>query len=301
MLPVLRPRRLRAGDLVALLSPAGALRPEQHEQVAETARILAGWGLRTRFGAHALGRRGEFPGTGYLAGTDRERLADLNGALRDPEVRGIVCLRGGYGSQRIAEHLDVAAVRADPKVLLGFSDITALHLALRRETGLATVHGPTGVSLPPSAKAVRRALMTRKTVTLHGSDVVNPSGAVVAGPLLGGNLTMLATSAGTPDQPDLRGAVLLLEEVDEMPYQVDRMLTQLRRSGTLNGVAGVALGHFLPVHPREVLVDVLGPLGVPLLFGLEIGHGSRQAAVGLGVTAHLDPVAATLTVEPACR
>ncbi|MEU4560963.1 LD-carboxypeptidase [Actinoplanes sp. NPDC023936] len=329
----MRPEPLRPGDLVALVSPAGPVRPEQAEGAA---RVLRGWGLRTRFGTHARGRRG------FLAGTDDERLADLDAALRDPEVRGVVCLRGGYGTQRIADRIDFAAVRADPKLVMGFSDITALHAALWCETGLATVHGPTGASLPASAADVRRALMTSEPVTLTGESPAGaasggqpggaasgdqpsgaasgdqpgrvasgdqPSGAasgdrpgrVASGVLLGGNLTMLATNVGTPHQLDLRGAILLLEETGEAPYRVDRMLVQLERSGSLDGLAGLVLGRFLPEEPREVIADHVERLGVPVLRGLEVGHDGPQAAVGLGVPAHLDAEAGTLTVQSACR
>ncbi|MEU8242388.1 LD-carboxypeptidase [Actinoplanes missouriensis] len=319
----MRPEPLRPGDLVALVSPAGPVRPEQADGAA---RVLRGWGLRTRLGAHALGRRD------FLSGTDDERLADLNDALRDPEVRGVVCLRGGYGTQRIADRLDFAAVRADPKLVMGFSDITALHAALWCETGLATVHGPTGASLPDSAEDVRRALMTSEPITLTGQKpagaapaaergvtasaaergVTAPAaergvtasgeqvGRTVSGVLLGGNLTMLATNVGTPHQLDLRGAILLLEETGEAPYRVDRMLVQLERSGSLNGLAGLVLGRFLPREPHEVIAEHAERLGVPVLRGLEIGHDGPQVAVGLGVPAHLDAEAGTLTVQSAC-
>ncbi|MBB2946710.1 muramoyltetrapeptide carboxypeptidase [Actinoplanes lutulentus] len=273
----MRPERLRNGDVVALVAPAG---PVQEGQAEDAARILRGWGLRVRFGRYALGERG------FLSGTDDERLADLNDALRDPEVRGVVCLRGGYGSQRIAERVDFDAVRADPKLFLGFSDITALHAAFWCETGLATVHGSV------TADGVREVLMTGEPVVVHG--LAGESGKVT-GTLLGGNLTMLATNAGTPHQLDLTNAILLLEEVGEAPYRIDRMLTQLQRSGALDGVAGIALGQFLPHEPEELR------LGVPMLRGLEIGHGDRQVAVGLGVSACLDAEAGTLTVEPVCR
>ncbi|BAL88587.1 putative muramoyltetrapeptide carboxypeptidase [Actinoplanes missouriensis 431] len=328
----MRPEPLRPGDLVALVSPAGPVRPEQAEGAA---RVLRGWGLRTRLGPHALGRRD------FLAGTDDERLADLNDALRDPEVRGVICLRGGYGTQRIADRLDFEAVRADPKLLMGFSDITALHAALWCETGLATVHGPTGASLPDSAEAARRALMTSEPITLTGEKPTGAAPAVerglavasaergvavagaergvavagtergvavsgtllgraVSGVLLGGNLTMLASNVGTPHQLDLRGAILLLEETGEAPYRVDRMLVQLERSGSLDGLAGIVLGRFLPREPHEVIAEHVERLGVPVLHGLKIGHDGPQAAVGLGVPAHLDPEAGTLTVQSAC-
>ena len=198
----------------------------------------------------------------------RSGSADLNGALADPEVRGVLTTRGGYGVQRIVDGLDVDAVRRDPKVVVGFSDITALQLALWRGARLATVHGPGAAWLdertgPESAESLRRAVMTdrsgrgRRRPDEETAPVRSPGRA--AGPLLGGNLCLLAASVGTPDQPDLRGAVLLLEEVAEPPYKVDRMLIHLRRSGALDGVAGVAVGQFTECADgwTVTVVDVL--------------------------------------------
>jgi muramoyltetrapeptide carboxypeptidase len=303
------PRRLREGDLVALVAPAGAVPPERARAAVE---VLTGWGLRVRMGEHARGRHT------YLSGTDDERLADVNAALRDDEVRGLLCLRGGYGAQRIADRLDLAAVRADPKLVLGFSDITALHLALWIGAGLPTVHGPTVTQLDRgagslTATAARRALMTAHPVTVtadpqEGTWPVRTPGRA-AGLLLGGNLTLLASSAGTAHRPDLRGAILLVEEVGEEPYRIDRLLVQLARAGWLADLAGVAVGQFTDCGTTEVwqptaadvLTERLGELGVPVLGGLPIGHGPQQVAVGLGVPAVLDADAGTLVVQPAGR
>ncbi|WP_250008414.1 LD-carboxypeptidase [Actinoplanes sp. M2I2] len=306
---MIRARRLGEGDLVALVSPSGASEPGR---VAATVAALEGWGLRVRLGEHAGGRHA------FFAGTDDERLADLNGALRDPAVRGVFCLRGGYGLQRIVDRVDFAAVRADPKVVLGFSDITALHAALWHEAGLATVHGPTAGQFDrgPASLTVRAA---RRAVT--GGDPVavtatraEPTYAVrvdgvASGTLLGGNLSLLASTVGTPHALDLTGAILLLEEVEEQPYRVDRMLVQLRRAGWLRDLRGVAVGQFTrcadtnPHYPPilDVLREHLTPLGVPVLGGLPIGHGDEQVSVGLGVQACIDTAAGTLVVDPAVR
>lgn len=300
-----RPKRLRAGDLVALVAPAGATRQQQADTAA---RVVAGWGLRVRLGRHALGRHT------YLAGTDEERLADLNDALRDPEVRGVICLRGGYGSQRIVDDVDYAAVRADPKLVMGFSDITALHVALWCEAGLATVHGPTGANLNPSAdsmttRTAQRAAMTADPVIVVPDPAQSTAGVRVAGRadgiILGGNVTMLAATAGTRHKPDMAGKILLIEAVSEETYRLDRSLVQLKRSGWFDGLAGVALGQFTdcdeeipgPTVP-EILLDHFGALGIPVLGGLPIGHGDQQTAIALGVPAILDAEASTLTVQP---
>jgi muramoyltetrapeptide carboxypeptidase len=304
---VLRPRALRPGDTVMLVSPSGPTRPERVERGIN---LLTGWGLRVILAPHVFER------TGYLAGPDELRLADLNLALANEEVRGVLCTRGGYGVQRVVDGLDLAAVRRDPKVVAGFSDITALQLALWRGARLATVHGPgaawaderTGEA---SAASLRDALMSPDPVVLK-ADPDGESGPVRfgdagSGRLLGGNLSLLAASVGTVDQPDLRGAILLLEEIGEPPYKVDRMLLHLRRAGVLDGLAGVALGHFTdcadgwPTSIVDVIREHLGALGVPVLGGLPIGHGRDQLTVALGVPATMDVAAGTLTVESAVR
>jgi muramoyltetrapeptide carboxypeptidase len=300
-----RPRALKPGDTVMLVSPSG---PTRAERVQRGIDLLTGWGLRVAVGPNAYQR------SGYLAGSDEQRLADLNLALAQPSVRGVVCTRGGYGAQRVVDGLDLAAVRRDPKVVAGFSDITALQLALWRGARLATVHGPGAAWVDErtgeaSAASLRNALMSAEPVLLR-ADMGDESGPVrfgrhATGVLIGGNLSLMAASVGTIDQPDLGGAILLLEEIDEPPYKVDRMLLHLHRAGVLDGVAGVALGHFTNCADRwstsivDVLAERLGALGVPVLGGLPIGHGRGQLTVALGVPSTMDVEAGTLTVESA--
>jgi muramoyltetrapeptide carboxypeptidase len=306
----LRPPALRPGDVVMLVSPSG---PTRVERVARGVELLTGWGLRVVMAPNA------YLSVGYLAGSDAERLADLNLALRDPEIRGVLCTRGGYGVQRIVDGLDVDAVRADPKVVVGFSDITGLQLALWRGARLATVHGPGAAWLDErtgweSQEALRRSVTTTEPVVVKARDDeetspvrVGASAGPVSGILLGGNLSLLCASVGTRDMPDLRGAILLLEDVDEPPYKVDRMLLHLRRAGCLDGLAGVAVGQFTncadgwSTTVDAVLVEHLGALGVPVLGGLPVGHGRDQLAVPIGVPATLDVASATLTAAPAVR
>lgn len=290
-----------------LVSPSGPTKPER---VARGIELLVGWGLRPVLATHAYARHG------YLAGGDELRAADLDAAFADPEIRGVLCTRGGYGAQRVVDRIDMAAVRRDPKVVAGFSDITALQFALWRGARLATVHGP-GVAWldertpEASAESLRAALMTDAPVVL--TPVATEETAPVrvpgraTGRLLGGNLCLITSSIGTPDMPDLAGAVLLVEEIDEPPYKVDRMLTHLARAGLLDKVAGVAVGQFTgcadgwAVDIADVLADRLAPLGVPVLGGLPIGHGVGQLSVPVGVEATLDATAGTLTVEAAVR
>ncbi|QDY09923.1 LD-carboxypeptidase [Micromonospora sp. HM134] len=304
---VLRPPVLREGDTVLLVSPSGPTRPER---VARGIELLTGWGLRPQVAPNAYARRG------YLAGDDALRAADLNAAFADPHVRGVICTRGGYGAQRVVDLIDMAAVRRDPKVVAGFSDITALQFALWRGARLAGVHGPGAAWVDErtplrSAESLHAALMTTAPLTVTavpGEETypVRVPGRAV-GRLLGGNLCLITATLGTPDMPDLTGAVLLVEEVQEPPYKVDRMLTHLRRAGVLDGLAGVAVGQFTDCADGwdttvvDVLTDRLGDLGVPVLGGLPIGHGPGQLTVPVGTSATLDATAGTLTTTPAVR
>jgi muramoyltetrapeptide carboxypeptidase len=283
----------------------------REEQMVAAIALLTDWGLTVVPSPDLYAR------SGFLAGPDELRLAAVNAALADPAVRGVVCARGGYGVQRIVDGIDIDAVCRDPKLIVGFSDITALHLALWRRARLATLHGPVATQLTEgfaaeSVASLRSAIGNDRPVVVS-ADPRSETGALripgepVTGALLGGNLCLVAGSVGTPDQPDLRGAILLLEEVDEPPYKVDRMLVQLRRSGVLDGVAGIAVGQFTrcvddwPMSTVDVLADCLGDLGVPVLGGLPIGHGPGALTVPLGVPATLDLAAGTLAAEAAVK
>jgi muramoyltetrapeptide carboxypeptidase len=304
--PTLHPNVLRAGDAVALVSPAG---PLAESRVQAAVQELTSWGLQPRVYPHALDTHS------FYAGTDEHRVADLNDALADPDIRAVLCNRGGYGAQRILAHVDFDAVRRDPKLLIGFSDITALHGALWTRTGLATVHGPVAGQLELGglfASTVKHALMSTEPVVVEASADeptfrVRTSG-IAEGILLGGNLSMLSTCIGTPYMPDLEGAILLIEDVNEAAYRVDRLLTHLRNCGILQRLAGVAVGQFSEpgngnavIKPADVLIERLGDLGIPVLGGLSIGHGDRNIAVSLGTYARLDADSGTLTVAAAAR
>ena len=302
--PVVHP-----GDRVRLVSPASF---PTREWLAESVAILEGWGLVVEVGDHALDE------WGYMAGRDDERLADLNAAFRDPGVRAVITTRGGAGAYRIADGIDLEAVRADPKPVVGFSDITNLHLALWRGARLASIHGC--LAGARATASVRQLLMTTEPLTVardpraHSAGIGVPGAA--RGPLVGGNLREVAGSIGVR-LPSLRDAIVFLEDRRTIGLgQVDRQLTHLLRSGALDGVAGVALGLFTEFDGYEdrgwelldVLHDRLGALGVPVLGGLELGHGGvgadgspDQAAVTLGPMATLDADAGTLTVGPCVR
>lgn len=266
---------------------------------------LESWGLIAEVGKHALDQ------WGYLAGRDEDRLSDLNDAFRDPGVRAVIATTGGAGAYRIADGIDFDAVRGDPKPLVGFSDITSLHLALWRHCGLAGIHG--FLAGARSAAATRRLLMSSEPTTLYrdprAMTVAAEVPGVATGELVGGHLGTIAHAIGA-GLPSLAGTVLLLEAERSIGLgQIDRQLTQLIRSGSLRGVRGVALGRFPGFEDYtdrgwtlvDVLADRLGSLGVPVLGGLDIGHGADPLSVPLGPLAVLDTDAGTLTVGPAVR
>ena len=292
--------------------------PPDRDQVRRGASLLTSWGLQVEIGTHAFDRNGH-----YLAGRDEDRLADLNEALRDPATRAICCTRGGKGAYRIAHALDFAAARRAPKLLIGFSDITTLHLALWKECRIPGLHGPM-MSWddrwygPATAESLRRALMNPAPLTLHrdareATAGINRPGTAT-GVLLGGSLGVIARAVGWAC-PSFAGAILLIEAAGAHLGEIDSALTQLINAGVLDGVHGVAVGQFIGAprgiaarllrRPRDrwtiadVLRDRLSVLGVPVLGGLTIGHGRNPIAVPLGTEAVMDTEAGTLTVAPA--
>jgi muramoyltetrapeptide carboxypeptidase len=296
---VVIPPKLSAGDRVRLVSPAS---PPDRDSVLAQIAMLESWALTVDVGDHVFNRKG------YLAGEDDDRLADFNAALRDPSVRAIFATQGGKGSYRIADRLDFEAARRDPKFLVGFSDITALHLSLNRHCGLVGIHGAVlpnemGAYDAQTCRALRDALMAPGHAPLQARPeeltAVLTTGGHARGPLIGGNLDMVATTAGWA-LPRLDGAILLLEAVNMMRGQLDRQLTMLRKAGHLQGVAGIALGQFTGFETPRILsaVDILrehlGGLGVPILGGLPIGHGVAPLVVPLGLEAVLDAQSRTL-------
>ena len=296
--PIILPPRLRPGDRIRFVSPAST--PER-DNVMVRAAILESWGFRVEIAPHAFDR------SGFLAGSDDDRLEDLNKAFRDPAVRAIMSTRGGKGSYRIADRLDLAAVKADPKWLIGFSDITILLCALLRGAGLASLHGAllleAGEAEPENAALLRHFLTgsgeVRIAARLDEPTALLTRPGRASGPLIGGNLAMLATAAGWM-LPDLSGAILLLEAVSCQPGEVDRALTMLRKSGHLDGLAGIALGQMLPAEPGRdavilrVLRDHLDRLDLPVLGGLPIGHGKRPVTIPFGAHVRLDHEAMTV-------
>ena len=244
---------------------------------------------------------------GYLAGTDEQRVWDLNGALADDTIDGIWCLRGGYGAMRLLGRLDVDALRRRPKAIIGYSDITALHAALGSSANLVTFHGPTARTHMSefSRRSLDRAVVQGREPCGHAPTARTLRAGRVEGRLVGGNLALLAALIGTPYAPDFADAILVLEDVGEATYRIDRMLRQLVLSGALARVAGLAFGQFTggtdPHDPTsrpldDVLAEAAELAGVPAISGIPLGHIDDQWTVPLGAMAELDAVACTLHV-----
>ena len=301
-----RPPRLQRGDRVAVVSPAGPVTPEE---LAAGCAILASWGLDVVKGAHVTDIHPTFD---YLAGEDEDRAADLQAAWLDPSVSAVMCARGGYGAQRMLDHLDWEAMRAaEPKVLSGYSDITVLHAAFATQLGVATLHGPM-IAAGSFVEDGHSADMLRTTLFEPESSLVltSPTAETLApgtahGVVVGGCLSLIAADVGSATaRPDASGAIVVLEDVEEDLYRIDRLLTQLLRSGWFDGVAGIVLGSWADCEDgvRELALDRLGGLGVPMVWELGVGHCPTTLTVPLGVAATLDADAATLTLDvPALR
>ncbi|MFC9848868.1 LD-carboxypeptidase [Streptomyces sp. NPDC060223] len=306
MKPLTRPARLVRGARVAVVAPSG---PVIEERLQAGLDILRGWDLDPFVAPHVLDRHAEFD---YLAGTDADRAADFQAAWCDPDVSAVLCARGGYGTQRMVDLLDWDALRAaGPKVLLGFSDITALHEAFANRLGLVTLHGPmaSAVDFLKNARAQEHLRATLfepesvRTIESAGRGVLVPGRA--RGVTLGGCVSLLAAELGTPHaRAGAAGGLLLIEDIGEEAYRLDRILTQLLRAGWLDSVAGIALGSWKDCGPYEVLravfADRLGGLGVPVVEDFGFGHCEGALTIPFGVGAELDADAGTLTLdEPA--
>ncbi len=300
-MPIRPPHLLSPGDTVALVGPASPLKTEA--EVLGAMAAVEALGLRVKAYPSA---RAKFD---YLAGTDKQRAADLNRAIADEKIAGIFCIRGGYGSSRLLALIDWKAAGKSRKPFLGFSDLTSIIGGLHSQAGLVGIHAPTAAFFlkhpkegEPSTAAIRKFIFEGWGGTsyrkLCGSDfaprIVKRGQA--EGVLVGGNLSLFAGLVGTPYLPKPRRAILFLEEIHEKPYKLDRYITQLVNAGFFKNVVGIALGDFTdcdPVAPdtgtsQEVLANCLKPLGVPILAGLPIGHCRPSYPLPLGVTARLD-------------
>jgi muramoyltetrapeptide carboxypeptidase len=312
----IRPPRLARGSRVALVAPAGPLL--ERDDLTRAEALCRALGYEPLLGPNTAQRYG------YFAGTDEQRLADLNDALRDPDVGAIWCIRGGYGVTRILDQVDFDALARRPRPLIGYSDITAMLNAALHHAGVVTFHAPMArVSMPPFSRwHFERVLASPEPAGRLGRlpappDVLVPRDnritalrpGVAEGPLMGGNLSLIQCLVGTPHLPELDGAILFLEDVGEDLYRVDRMLAHLRMVGVLGRLAGIAVGRFTELNRGmsdgalgfdEVLATYFLPLGIPVAYGFPVGHIDDQWTLPIGVRARLDAGAGELELlEPA--
>ena len=293
----IKPKRLYPGDTIGVIAPAG---PGDLDLSMAGVSWLGEQGFRVELGMNVQ------QNLGYLAGSDAERAADINAMFASPTIDGIVCLRGGYGTMRLLDLVDYECIRAHPKVFVGYSDITALHLSIGQRTGLVTFHGPMiasdmGKGLSDYTwDSFSRAIPMNKPLgaVCNPPDFLCPEFIVegrAQGYLTGGNLSLIVSTLGTPYEIDTRGKILCLEEVGEAPYRIDRMLTQLILAGKLRDAAGIVVavcsGCDMDDPPgftlEEVLCDRLGNLNKPVLYNLHFGHTKEKATLPLGVMARI--------------
>jgi len=297
--PLIIPPRLRPGDLIGVISPAG---PVDASGLKPGLDLLTSRGFRVREAAHLYDRND------YLAGHDEARLSDLHAMVLDSEIAAVFCARGGYGSLRLLDRIDFDLIRLHPKIIVGYSDITALLMAVYQNSGLVTFHGPMVQGLSTvsgdSLGGLLRILSSEEPLTfdpMEGNPLLMGS---AEGPLLGGNLSLICHLAGTPFLPSLEGAILFIEDKGEPLYRIDRMLTHLSLAGQLKGIAGLIGGEFLDCGDTSaidrLLMEMASMLNVPLVTGFPAGHGQNNLALPLGMPAHLDTRRMTLSTAAAC-
>jgi muramoyltetrapeptide carboxypeptidase len=314
----IKPKRLQPGDTVGLVAPATAVFQDVEQDIARES--LEALGLKVKIGQHMRERHG------YLAGEDKARAEDINRFFADKSIAAVLPIRGGWGSARVLPYLDFDTIRRNPKILMGYSDITALHNAIQAKTGLITFHGPNGGGRWDawSVDYVKRVLFGAEAVTMSNPKALSDRNAltqvenrtrtitpgIARGRMMGGNLTVLTAILGSAYVPDYTGAILFLEDVQENLYRIDRMLTSLKLAGILDKAKGVVFGtcsqcgpgndNYAALTMEEILADHIKTLGVPAWQGAMIGHDQPQWTVPFGLDVEIDATAGTVTMaEPA--
>lgn len=308
----IKPHRLKQGDTLGLIAPGSYISPDELKDSVDNLEKL---GFKVLYDERILSK------TGYLAGYDKSRALEVNSMFANKKVKGIICARGGYGCARILPMLDYDVIKSNPKVLIGYSDITALLMGIYAETGLITFHGLVGISsfnefsvtyfndvlINPKQKVVLRSERGEDQKDNNGiTTIVSGKGV---GELIGGNLSVLNSLIGTKYDFNGEGKIIFLEEIGEEPYRIDRMLTQLIQSGKFDKAAGIALGVFKDCEPKEkdpsfsssfslmeVLFDRLSSLNIPAIYGLSFGHIKNKFTLPVGIKAELDTINQTLTL-----
>jgi len=283
----IRPPRLKPGDTIGIAAPAG---PFDLEIFSQGISVVESMGFRTRVSDEI------FEKTGYLAGNDEQRAQLVNRLFEDPEVQGIICARGGFGSLRILPLVDFDAARKNPKVFIGFSDITALLTAITARSSLVTFHGPVVTSLANAPEFTRHGLTTAVAsdarIEISPADGTAIQAGRASGPVIGGNLSTLCHLLGTPFQAGLKNHILLFEDRGEAPYRIDRMVSQMKLAGCFEGIAGLVLGSFEDCEDLDAIYRIFREhfkdIHIPILAGFGIGHGKRNLTIPFGIEAVLD-------------
>ena len=311
---LIKPKKLNEGDTIGLVTPASALPRTSFDLAIENITSL---GFKAKYSPNLRVKKG------FLGGTDQQRLDDIHSMFESPEVSGIVCARGGYGAGRLLPHINYDLIKANPKVFVGYSDITALLYGIHKMSGLVCFHGPMAASVFSdfTKKSFKETLTQKESpikilIPSYGANHEKPAFQPIRlfegrarGALVGGNLSLVCAMLGTPYDLDFKDKIVFLEEVGENPYRIDRMLTQLLNAGKLQQAKGIALGVFYdcqtaptdPSYPwstglKSVLMDRIAPLKIPAIYGMPIGHIEDNATLPFGVQAQLDTTAGSLSL-----
>lgn len=295
----IKPPALKKGDVIGIVSPASS--PDDFSRIDKGVAYLESLGYRVKLGKHIYRRNG------YLSANDDERAEDLNEMFSDPQVRAIICVRGGYGTPRILDKINYSAIRKNPKIFVGYSDITALQLAIFKKTGLITFSGPMLAvdiysDFDPYAEEFFWRILTSKSDKIQiknpdDKDISVLSHGKSTGILLGGNLSLLASVIGTKFQPDFSNSVLVVEDIGEEPYRIDRYFSQLKNSGVLSKIKACVLGQFTDCAPKEpeksltleqIFQDYLGNLKIPVIANLSYGHIPKKITLPIGAKIRID-------------
>lgn len=297
--PIIKPPRLKVGDTIGLINPAAFSYPQEIEPIKQ---ILSQLGLKVKLGTHIFDRYG------YLGGKDPDRAADVNAMFADSSVQAILTVQGGWGCNRILPLLDYQLIRNNPKIIIGFSDITSLLLAIYARSGVITFHGPVGISTwsPFTVDYVKQVLLNGKAITMQNSsqikvETITPGKS--RGKLVGGNLSVLAAMVGSNYLPDWKNSILFVEELGEEVYRLDRMLTQLKLAGILDQISGFIFGQCIKCEPEEpkesltleqMLFEHIRPLNIPAWYGSMIGHVRDIFTLPVGAEVEIDAIAGTI-------
>jgi muramoyltetrapeptide carboxypeptidase len=295
----IKPPKLKKGERIGIIAPAG---PVREEEIQPGVRYLESLGFEPVCSPHLFDQKG------YLAGEDKARLKDLHAMFRDKRIKAVFCARGGYGTHRILQELDYGLFRRNPKIFVGYSDITALLFALYRQSGILTIHGPVLRDLL-KGQGGNAALLVELMTSSELITVNFPSGTIIKrgraeGVVLGGNLSLICHLIGTPFLPSFRGKLLFIEEKGEPLYRIDRMLTHLLMNGELEKCSGLMVGTFEDCGDPAAVIDLVmercSGLGMPMVTGLPVGHGEQNVPLPIGARAVLDTKTMSLEIKESC-